>query len=216
MALTNLTVPLSDQQGGVEQGLLMPKLKYRFRIIMDGFGVDTDTVELTRQVMDFARPSVSFDEIPIDIYNSKIYLAGKHQWETTSLNIRDDVNGNMTRLVGQQLQKQVDFYEQASAQAGIDYKFKLLCQILDGGNAGVAPLVLETWVLEGCYLTSANYNDLNYGSSEPVTIALTIRFDNAMNYVGTGDGSTNPLASSLGAVIGERAGQITNVGPITG
>jgi hypothetical protein len=44
----------------------------------------------------------------------------------------------------------------------------------------------------GCYLTQANYNDLNYGTSEPVTIALTIRFDNAVQ---------TPLGSGVGAVV---------------
>lgn len=46
------------------------------------------------------------------------------------------------------------------------------------------PTVLETWELLGCYLQQANYNDLNYGSSEVVTISLTIKFDNAIQVTG--------------------------------
>jgi hypothetical protein len=201
-----MTVPLASDQSSSEQGLLMPKLKYRFRVFFQNFGIDATTTELTKQVMDFTRPSVSFQEIPIDIYNSKIYLAGKHEWETVTINLRDDASNQVARLVGQQLQKQLDFLEQASAASGIDYKFTTLCQVLDGGNGAVEPTVLESWELYGCYLVSSNYNDLNYGSSEPVTIALTIRFDNANQSpfgVGVGTATARTVAGAItGAGVG--------------
>jgi len=205
-SLNRMTVPLglASDQSPNDQGLLMPKLKYRFRIRFENFGINTPTTELSKQVMDFTRPSVSFDEIPIDIYNSKMYLAGKHTWETVTVNLRDDANNQVTALVGQQLQKQLDFFEMASAASGIDYKFTTVCQILDGGNGGVEARVIESWELYGCYLASANYNDLNYGTSEPVTIALTIRFDNA---------NQSPFGVGVGRVDNRTlAGAITGIG----
>ena len=210
-SLQNLTVPIEGQGN---QGLLMPKLKYRFRVLLYGFGVSTETTELTKQVIDFARPSVSFDEIPIDIYNSKIYLAGKHSWEATTLNVRDDASGSVTKLVGEQLQKQLDFYEQASATAGVNYKFSMQCEILDGGNGALEPVVLETWNLLGCYLASANYNDLNYGSSEPVTISLSIRFDNALQ--GVDPTSGGGVGQQLGGAVSRALGSITGAGQTGG
>jgi hypothetical protein len=191
-SLTRMTVPLASDQSNPNQGLLMPKLKYRFRAIFENCGVSTPRTELTKQVMDFTRPSVSFDDITLDIYNSKLRLAGKHSWEDVTVNLRDDASGQVARLVGEQLQKQMDFMEQASAASGIDYKFLTRCEILDGGNGTAEPIVLETWELYGCYLTSVNYNDLNYGESAPVTIAMTIRFDNALQ---------TPLGSGVGAQV---------------
>jgi hypothetical protein len=103
-------------------------------------------------------------------------------------------------LVGEQLQKQFDFMEQASAASGIDYKFITRCEILDGGNGSSAPTVLETWELYGCYLQEANYGDLTYSESAPATIAMTIRFDNAIQSpIGTGLGSE--VARTLGTTI---------------
>ena len=190
-SLSRMTVPLASDQSSPTQGLLMPKLKYRFRVTLENFGVSTPRTELTKQVIDFTRPSVSFEDITIDLYNSKLRMAGKHSWEDTTLNLRDDASGQVQRLVGEQLQKQLDFFEQASARSAGDYKFLTRCEILDGGN-GIAlpPTVLETWELYGCFLQAANYNDLNYSSNEPVTIALTIRFDNALQTPqGTGVGT---------------------------
>lgn len=198
-SLTRMTVPLASDQSSPTQGLLMPKLKYRFRVSFENFGVSTPRTELTKQVIDFARPSVSFEDMTIDIYNSKIRLAGKHTWEDVTVNIRDDAGGQVARLVGEQLQKQMDFVEMASAASGIDYKFITRCEILDGGNGTSTPTVLETWELYGCYLTSVNYNDLNYGESAPVTISMTMRYDNALQ---------TPIGSGLGATIGRTIGDV--------
>ena len=80
----------------------------------------------------------------------------------------------------EQLQKQMDFVNQASAGSGQDYKFTIRYQVLDGANGATAPGVLETWELYGCFLQTVNYNTLNYATNEPVTIALTVRYDNAV------------------------------------
>lgn len=206
-SLTRMTVPLASDQSSSTQGLLMPKLKYRFRVMFENFGVATPRTELTKQVIDFTRPSVSFEEITIDIYNSKLYLAGKHSWEMVTVNLRDDASGNVTKLVGQQLQKQLDFMEQASAASGIDYKFVTKLEMLDGGNGVTQPVVLETWELYGCYLQNVNYNDLNYASSEVVTISMSIRFDNAVQA---------PVQSGVGTSLGRLAGDVvTGVSNVT-
>jgi hypothetical protein len=199
-SLSKFTVPLATDQSASAQGLLMPKLKYRFRVSFLNFGVSQPTSELTKQVMDFKRPQISFEEIMIPVYNSKVYLAGKPTWEAVSCNLRDDATGEVSRLVGEQMQKQFDFMEQASASSGIDYKFTTIFETLDGGNGASAPTVLETWEMYGCYLSAADYGDANYGTNEAMTIALTIRYDNAVQSpVGAGIGST--VARTLGTVI---------------
>jgi hypothetical protein len=200
-SLFNMTVGADNTPSS--QGLLMPKLQYRFRALFINFGVGGSTQELTKQVMDITRPSVSFTEIPIDIYNSKMYIAGKHEWQATNINLRDDASGSVAKLVGQQLQKQMDFVEQASAATGQDYKFQVNYEVLDGGNGTLLPNVLETWELYGCFLQTVNYNNLNYGTSEMATIQLSIRFDNAVQ---------SPLSSGLGVQVGRAFGGTTVTG----
>jgi hypothetical protein len=149
-SLSRMSVPLGGQ---ADQGLLMPKLKYRFRVYFENFGASASpTTELTKQVMTFNRPNLSFEDITIPIYNSTLKLAGKPTWADVSCEIRDDASGSVSKLVGSQLQKQMDFLEMASASSGIDYKFLTRLEILDGGNGASEPTVLETWELYGCYL----------------------------------------------------------------
>jgi hypothetical protein len=193
-SLFNMTVA-SDNAGG-NQGLLMPKLQYRFRVNFLNFGVGA-TVELTKQVIDVTRPNISFAEIPLQVYNSTIKIAGKHTWSDLTINVRDDAQGQVSKLVGQQLQKQLDFVEQASAATAQDYKFQVNIEVLDGGNGTSAPIVLETWEVYGCYLKTANYNSMNYGTSEAATIQLAIAFDNAVQ---------SPLTSGVGTNIGRVLG----------
>jgi len=188
--LSKFTVPLANDQSAVSQGLLMPKLQYRFRVILENFGVSTPRSELTKQVIDVSRPNLSFDQVTLDVYNSRVYMAGKHTWEPITLNIRDDVNNAVSKLVGEQIQKQFDFFEQASAAAGIDYKFTARTEILDGGQGSSTPNVLETFELYGAYIESVNYNSLAYNTSEPASITLNIRYDNAIQTPqGTGIGT---------------------------
>ena len=191
--LSKLTVPLDSSASASNQGLLMPKLQYRFRVTLENFGVSTPTTELTKQVVDITRPNVSFETITVDVYNSKVFLAGKHTWEPITLNLREDVSNNVQKLVGEQLQKQFDFFEQASAASGSDYKFVTRIEILDGGNGANAAGILETFELYGCYCESANYNTLAYSTNDPVTIALSIRYDNAIQ---------TPQGTGIGTAIG--------------
>jgi len=203
--LSKITVPLASGDSAANQGLLMPKLQYRFRVSLQNFGVSTPTTELTKQVMDVSRPQVAFESIEIPVYNSKAYIAGKHTWQPITLNLREDVNNNVQKLVGEQLQKQFDFFEQSSAASGADYKFVTRIEILDGGNGANTATVLETFELYGCYLESANYNQLSYSTNDPVTVALNIRYDNAIQTpqgtgIGTAVGRTvNTLVTGGGA-----------------
>ena len=198
-SLTRMTVPLASDQSSPTQGLLMPKLKYRYRVIFENMGVSTPRTELTKQVMTFTRPTINFEEIEVPIYNSRIYLAGRQTWDAVTATFRDDAGGNVSRLIGEQIQKQMDTLEQASASSGIDYKFVTRCEVLDGGNGTSTPNVLETWELYGCFLVSANYGDLDYASNDPVTIECSLRYDNAVQ---------TPLGTGIGATVGRTLGDV--------
>ena len=117
--------------------------------------------------------------------------------------MREDVNNNVQKLVGEQLQKQFDFFEQSGAASGIDYKFLTRIEILDGGNGASTPNVLDTFELYGCFVQNANYNTLAYSANEPVTIALSIRYDNAIQ---------TPQGTGLGTAVGRTLNSLVTGG----
>jgi hypothetical protein len=204
-SLNKMTVPLASDQSASTQGLLMPKLRYRFRVMFENLGVSKPTTELTKQVVSFARPNLTFEEITLPIYNSTLKLAGRHSWADVQCEIRDDASGAVSKLIGEQMQKQMDFLEMSSAASGIDYKFLTKFEILDGGNGANAPVVLESWELYGCYLKGADYGPMNYGTNEAAAITLTIAYDNA--------NQGNQGGGGIGAVIGRTVNDVvTGVG----
>ena len=194
-SLSKLSVPVP--QGNQSQGLLMPKLKYRFRVLFEGFGVSSSRTELTKQIVSAGRPQVTFDQVELHVYNSRVKYAGKHTWEDVSIVIRDDATNQVMTLVGEQLQKQFDFFEQQSASAGIDYKFVTRIELLDGanGNQFNNTNVLESFVLYGCYLKQAQYQQADYSSSDPMDITLSIAYDNALQ------SGKNGLGVGIGAAV---------------
>ena len=153
---------------GNRLGILQPKLRYRFRVIFTGFGAGGRTDEMTSNIVSVTRPTIGYEEITIDSYNSRAYVQGKHTWEPVNIIIRDDITNQVAALVGQQVQRQLNHFEQTSAISGSDYKFDTLIQVLDGSNAEAT----EQWELEGCFLINTNYSEHDYSTSDPVTIDL--------------------------------------------
>jgi len=203
--LSKITVPLASGDSAANQGLLMPKLQYRFRVSLENFGVSTPTTELTKQVVDVTRPTVAFEPIEIPVYNSKAYLAGKHTWSPITINLREDVNNNVQKITGEQIQKQFDFFEQSSAASGQDYKFTTRIEILDGGNGANAPTTLETFELYGCFITNANYNELAYANNEPVRVTMEVQYDNAIQ---------TPQGTGIGTAVGRTVNTLITGGGV--
>jgi hypothetical protein len=203
-SLSRFTVPLSTDQSSSSQGLLMPKLAYRFRVTLFNFGVGGDpSTELTKQVMSVDRPKPKFEEIKLNVYNSTVKLAGKPSFDDIKLTVRDDVTNAVTQKIGEQMQKQYDFFEQSSAASGLDYKFTTIIELLDGGNGAYQPTVLEAFEVQGCWLKNVTYAGGDYSKgTEAMSIDLTICYDNAVQLDGGGNvvGLGQPVGRTLGAL----------------
>jgi hypothetical protein len=191
---------------GGEMPVLMPKLGYRFRVKFLGFAGEAVPAlgTLTSQVVSVGRPSLTTESTTIDVYNSKIKLAGKSTWQDINLVVRDDISNTVARVISAQMGRQMDHAGQSTATAGTNYKFGMVIQTLDGGNDNVQ--VIDTWSLSGCWLTTVNFNEMNYSTSEAVTIAIGISYDNADYHIGDMPESSLPgLLGDIGGGPGLRA-----------
>ena len=68
-------------------------------------------------------------------------------------------------------------FESVSGRAGYAdfYKRDIQLKMLDPIGT-----VVELWDIKGGFLTAADFGSLDYGTSEPTEISLTIRFDNCV------------------------------------
>jgi hypothetical protein len=200
---------------GSDSPILMPKMAYRFRVTMFGFGnrIASQQSTFSSQVVSVSRPNLTHDEVVVDVYNSRIHLAGKHTWDPIQLVLRDDITGNVDKFVASQLQKQLNHASQSASSAGGDYKFSMYIEQLDGSNNNLTPggriPALDTWSLAGCFITNAQYGENNYADSAVTQITLSIRYDNADHDV---KGQSGLLSSSTAGNVNTQ-GSITANGP---
>lgn len=182
-------------------GILMPKLKYRFRVLVFDFGDGTGSLDLTRQVVTAGRPQIQYNNTPLHSYNNISYIAQKPEWQPIEIVVRDDISNLVTSAISAQNQAQMNHYTQSSARAASNYKFEMALQTLDGSmNEGIN--ILEEWYLEGCYLEQIQYDQMDYTSSDSVQITMTIRYDNATqgNEASAALDTGGTLASAIGTI----------------
>lgn len=181
----------------VGNGILMPKIKNRWRVTFSGLGTGSMGNDVSLQATTVSRPNLSFEEIKLDRYNSTAYVAGKHSWESMNLTVEDDITNKATTTIQAQLEKQQRLIGATgpwlnSEATASSYKFGTKIELLDGNE-----VVVETWKLEGCWIMQADYGDLDYSASESVTVALTIRFDQARQEIVSG-GTGSAIGGNLG------------------
>jgi len=162
-------------------GIYQPKLKNRWLLTFIGIGnsnIDGDW--MTVQAITAERPKLSFEKIPLDRYNSRVYIAGKYTFEPINLVFEDDTGGLVANAIKNQLERQQNIIAQTpsallpASPAGELYKFALRMDMLDGND-----VVFESWSVEGCWLENVDWTDLDYAASETVKINLTVSYDHA-------------------------------------
>jgi len=201
--LTKFGVPIGGASSTTP--LLMPKLQYRFRVTFTQLGGANTADTVTHQVVSVTRPTLTHEEVTLDVYNSRIFLAGKHTWEPVTIVVRDDISNNVITAVDKQMQNQIDHHNQSAPIAGAQYKFSTLIDTLDGANGDdVAPKILDSWSLGGCWITSTAYNESAYATSDAMTINMTIRYDNAI-HMGV-DGETKIAGQSIDGAVASYTG----------
>ena len=185
---------------GVGTGILQPKLKNRWRATFAGLGGGTnnDAQPLSMQCITFDRPKLTFDEVTLNRYNSKAWIAAKHSWEPCKIVVEDDITSTATAVLTQQLQAQELLVGTggpwlATAAEGSLYKFVTYLDMLDGNET-----VLETWTMEGCWLQAMDYDNVDYSASEAVKINITMRFDTAFQVIGVYTGGPGSALGGAG------------------
>ena len=174
--LDKFGVPFFGQDTG--GGILMPKLKHRFRVIVENFANLAGTpITFTKQVVTAGRPQIQHNNTPLHSYNNVAYIAQKPEWQPIEITLRDDITNALSSLVSGQLQRQMNHFTQSASTNHVNYKFTMRIQTLNGSMEGFN--TLEDWRIEGCYFEQVQYDQMDYSSSEPVMITLTVRYDNA-------------------------------------
>ena len=143
-----------------------PKRKFRWVFAVEG--IDAFLIKTA------ARPTVNTAEIEIPYLNGQRYIAGKTKFDALSVTLHDPIAPSGAQQVMEWVRTH---YESVSGRGGYADFYKRDCQLKLLDPVGT---VVELWDMKGCFLTSAGFGDLDYGSEDPAEISLTIRFDNCV------------------------------------
>lgn len=169
---------------GVGSGILHPKQKNKWRVTFANMGGGTDSQPLSIQAVTVTRPVLTFDEVQLDRYTARAWVAGKYTFEPMTVSFEDDITGLASQVIQEQLQTQqfligAEGQFLAAAGEGSIYKFVTYLDQLDGNDQQV-----ERWTVEGCWFQNVDYTDLDYATADQVLITTTIRYDHARQNLG--------------------------------
>jgi hypothetical protein len=196
----NLTDMGMDVLGGNN---VLFKRKYRWTLAID---TNCNAGKIPPYFVKLAsRPNLTIEETEINFLNSKMYIPGKASWETITVTLYDlsgsDTSAGVTALYSwlattfNFTQKGVP-YSQSSLPGqrggggtsgnGGGYSATAFLDLYDGcGNN------LENWQLDRVWPQAVNFGELDYSSSEEVTIELTLRYSE-VKWTGFCSGTVDP------------------------
>jgi len=143
-----------------------PKRKFRWVFAIEG--IDAFLMKTA------ARPTINTGEVEVPFLNSTRYLAGKTKFDAVSVTLYDPIAPSGAQQVMEWVRTH---FESVSGRSGYADFYKRDCQLKLLDPVGT---VVELWDMKGCFLTSAAFGDLDYGTEDPTEISLTIRFDNCV------------------------------------
>lgn len=157
-----------------------------------------------------SRPSLTIEETEINFLHGKMWIPGKGTWETITVTYYDIGDGgdgitglfswlatvyNFTDPVGlhQSSRRGASFTPgtQGAGQGG--YSATGLLKLYDGCGT-----TMEEWYLSNMWPQAINFGELDYSSSEEVTVELTLRYSD-VQYIPLCGGSVNPCCTGCGS-----------------
>ena len=162
------------------------KRKFRW-----GLTIDTCANTIDEHLVKLAsRPNLSIEETEINMKHAKTWIPGKASWETITVTYYDVVDQELQGLyawlgavynfltpngiLGNSADKSLNLTMGSKLR---DYRGIATLRLYDGCGETV-----ETWKLRDAWPQSVNFGDLDYSSSEEVTIEMTLRYSD-VSYV---------------------------------
>ena len=118
-----------------------------------------------------SRPNITQDETQIPFLNTSTFVVGRYTWDAIQVTLRDPIGPSASQAVMEWVRLHSESVTGRQGYA-IGYKRDIELEMLD--PTGVA---VSKWILKNAMLTTVNFGDLDYNSSELATIQLTLRPD---------------------------------------
>jgi len=143
-----------------------PKTKNRYLMTIDG--VPAYLIKTAN------RPQITFEEVQLDHMNIRRWVKGKGVWQTLQVTLYDPVVPSAAQACMEWIRLS---HESVTGRDGYSdfYKKDVTFQVL-----GPVGDIVEEWTLKGTWIQDGQFGDMDFASSDPVEITLTLRYDYAI------------------------------------
>jgi hypothetical protein len=143
-----------------------PKMKNRFIMRIDGVPA--------YMIKAAARPEFQSEEVVLEHMNVKRYVKGKSEWMEQQITLYDPIVPSAAQAIMEWIRLS---HESVTGRDGYSdfYKKDVNFQML-----GPVGDIVEEWTLKGAWIKTANFGEVDFATSEPADIAVTIRYDYAI------------------------------------
>ena len=117
------------------------------------------------------RQSIKVNSVAIPFLNTSTYVAGRFEWQEISVTFRDPIGPSASQALMEWVRLCAESVTGRMGYAA-GYKKNVDLEMLD--PTGV---VVEKWILEGCFITSADFGSLGYSEEKIATITTSLRMD---------------------------------------
>ncbi len=143
-----------------------PKRQNRFVLrFPSSLGINEWFVEST------SRPKITVGATEIQFLNTSTFVAGRFNWEPLNVTFRDPIGPSASQALMEWVRLCAESVTGRMGYAA-GYKKNVDLELLD--PTGV---VVEKWILEGTFLTSADFGSLDYKSDAIANITASMRMD---------------------------------------
>jgi hypothetical protein len=143
-----------------------PKMKNRY--IMEIDGIQSYLIKTAN------RPQINFEKVTLNHINVKRQLKGKGEWQDLEITLYDPIVPSGAQAVMEWVRLS---HESITGRDGYADFYKKDVDIYLLGPVGDK---IEQWKLKGAFILQANFGQLDFSSSDPTEITLTLSYDYAI------------------------------------
>ena len=143
-----------------------PKRKNRFILTFpSSLGINSWYVESA------SRPTIDITKKEIKFLNTETYVSGSFKWGEITVKMRDPIGPSAAQAVMEWVRLHAESVTGRMGYAA-GYKKDVDLEMLD--PTGVA---VEKWIMQGCFITEADFKEVAYGEGGIMTASITLRPD---------------------------------------
>ena len=120
------------------------------------------------------RPEIGNGKVTIDHINVRRYVKGRSEWSDLTISLYDPVVPSAAQAAMEWVRLH---HESVTGRDGYSDFYK---KDITFNSLGPVGDKVEEWTLKGAFITEANFNELDFTSSEVADIALTLQYDYAI------------------------------------